>query len=222
MKLLSDFDGVWTSPGAEGLAHGVELDEALLAVAEPRDRDVVRERIAAARRAVRAAPTRWGRTSCGPQVRARRGGGRGARGGKPAGGCGAARLRARALRGGSGCGGGRRVLARPRAAARDEAPRSGVAIGPALLARPTLHAGADAPRARPPRSGGARTGGRARGGGGTRRGGGGRGQASDRGPGRGRGGVPGRGRPGGPGGAPPRRGTCPRHQRGRSGGARGG
>src|SRR5260221_5016406 len=65
MKLLSDFDGVWTSPGAEGLAHGVELDEALLAVAEPRDRDAVREWTGAARRAVRAVPTRWGWTSAG-------------------------------------------------------------------------------------------------------------------------------------------------------------
>ena len=31
MKLLSDFDGVWTYPEAEGVAHGAELEAALMA-----------------------------------------------------------------------------------------------------------------------------------------------------------------------------------------------
>src|SRR5436853_574452 len=49
MKLLTDFDGVWTLPEAEGVAHGAELDEALLALAGERDRDATRAWIAAAR-----------------------------------------------------------------------------------------------------------------------------------------------------------------------------
>ncbi len=60
MKLLSDFDGVWTYPDAEGAAHGAALDAALLAAAGERDRGAVRVWIAAARAAVRAEPTRWG------------------------------------------------------------------------------------------------------------------------------------------------------------------
>src|SRR5437762_2748669 len=53
MKLLTDFDGVWTLPEAEGVAHGAELDEALLALAGERDRDATRAWIAAARHTVR-------------------------------------------------------------------------------------------------------------------------------------------------------------------------
>ena len=60
MKLLSDFDGVWTYPDAEGAAHGAELDDALLTVAGERDHDAVLAWIAAARAAVRAEPARWG------------------------------------------------------------------------------------------------------------------------------------------------------------------
>src|SRR5712692_7253219 len=60
MKLLSDFDGVWTYPDAEGAAHGTELDAALLALTGERDRAAVLAWLAAARAAVRAEPTRWG------------------------------------------------------------------------------------------------------------------------------------------------------------------
>ncbi len=60
MKLLSDFDGVWTYPDEEGAAHGAELDEALLKRAGESDRDAARVWIAQARSAVRAEPTRWG------------------------------------------------------------------------------------------------------------------------------------------------------------------
>ena len=60
MKLLSDFDGVWTYPDEEGAAHGAALDAALLAVAGESDRDAVRDWIAGARFAVRADPVRWG------------------------------------------------------------------------------------------------------------------------------------------------------------------
>src|SRR5258705_12832135 len=65
MKLLSDFDGVWTYPEAEGAAHGAELDAALLAAAGERDREAVLAWIAAARAAVRAEPTRWGWSGAG-------------------------------------------------------------------------------------------------------------------------------------------------------------
>lgn len=60
MKLLSDFDGVWTYPDEEGAAHGAALDAALIAVAGESDREAVRDWIAGARYAVRAEPTRWG------------------------------------------------------------------------------------------------------------------------------------------------------------------
>lgn len=60
MKLLSDFDGVWTYPDAEGAAHGAELDAALLAAAGEPGRGEVLAWIAAARAAVRAEPERWG------------------------------------------------------------------------------------------------------------------------------------------------------------------
>ncbi|MEQ1831718.1 MAG: hypothetical protein ABL977_01600 [Candidatus Eisenbacteria bacterium] len=60
MKLLSDFDGVWTYPDEEGAAHGAALDAALIAVAGESDREAARDWIAGARYAVRAEPTRWG------------------------------------------------------------------------------------------------------------------------------------------------------------------
>jgi hypothetical protein len=65
MKLLSDFDGVWTDPVAEGAAHGAELDAALLAAAGERDRAAVAQWLAGARAAVRAEPTRWGWSTAG-------------------------------------------------------------------------------------------------------------------------------------------------------------
>lgn len=65
MKLLSDFDGVWTYPDEEGAAHGAELDAALEALVPEGDRAQVRDWIAAARLAVRAEPTRWGWVSAG-------------------------------------------------------------------------------------------------------------------------------------------------------------
>src|SRR5438552_6085289 len=60
MKRRTDFDGVWTYPEAEGLAHGKALDAALMARVDAPDRAAVSEWIAAARRAVRADPERWG------------------------------------------------------------------------------------------------------------------------------------------------------------------
>ena len=65
MKLISDFDGVWTYPDAEGAAHGAELDAALLAAAGERDRAAVEDWIARARAAVRAQPMRWGWSAAG-------------------------------------------------------------------------------------------------------------------------------------------------------------
>lgn len=60
MKLLSDFDGVWTYPEEEGVAHGAELDAALEGLVGELDRGEVRAWVARARRAVRDEPTRWG------------------------------------------------------------------------------------------------------------------------------------------------------------------
>jgi len=60
MKLLSDFDGVWTYPDAEGAAHGAELDAALADLVDAAERERTLLWIARARAAVRAAPTRWG------------------------------------------------------------------------------------------------------------------------------------------------------------------
>ena len=65
MKLLSDFDGVWTFPREEGLAHGEELDAALEALVGEGERAPVREWIARARTAVRAEPVRYGWVSAG-------------------------------------------------------------------------------------------------------------------------------------------------------------
>ena len=65
MKLLSDFDGVWTYPDAEGTAHGEALDTALVELAPEPERVQVRAWIASARRAIRAEPERWGWVSAG-------------------------------------------------------------------------------------------------------------------------------------------------------------
>jgi hypothetical protein len=65
MKLLSDFDGVWTYPDEEGAAHGAELDAALEALVGDGDRADVRDWLVLARAAVRAEPTRWGWLSSG-------------------------------------------------------------------------------------------------------------------------------------------------------------
>jgi len=65
MKLLSDFDGVWTYPEAEGVAHGAALDAALEGALGEGDRAAVRDWIARARAALRAEPTRWGWTASG-------------------------------------------------------------------------------------------------------------------------------------------------------------
>jgi len=60
MKLLSDFDGVWTYPDEEGAAHGAALDAALEAAVGEDERPAVRAWIARARAALRAEPARWG------------------------------------------------------------------------------------------------------------------------------------------------------------------
>jgi hypothetical protein len=65
MKLLSDFDGVWTYPEAEGVAHGAELEAALLAGVGEGEREAGRDWIARARRALRAEPSLWGWRSAG-------------------------------------------------------------------------------------------------------------------------------------------------------------
>ncbi len=65
MKLLSDFDGVWTHPGREARAQGEVLDARLAALAAPERRDAARAWVANARREVREAPTRWGWASRG-------------------------------------------------------------------------------------------------------------------------------------------------------------
>jgi len=60
MKLVSDFDGVWTNPEAEGAAHGAELEAAFEAAVGEGDRAAARSWIANARAALRAEPARWG------------------------------------------------------------------------------------------------------------------------------------------------------------------
>lgn len=60
MRLLSDFDGVWTHPREEGLAQGVLLDELLLAGVPGAERDAARAWIVAARKAVLAEPAVYG------------------------------------------------------------------------------------------------------------------------------------------------------------------
>ena len=65
MRLLSDFDGVWTFPREEGLAHGLALDAALEGLLGEADRAAVGEWVARARVAVRAEPVRYGWVSAG-------------------------------------------------------------------------------------------------------------------------------------------------------------
>ncbi len=65
MKLLSDFDGVWTFPSEEGRAHGEELDAALEALVGEGERRQVRDWVVRARVAVRADPVRYGWASSG-------------------------------------------------------------------------------------------------------------------------------------------------------------
>ena len=65
MKLLTDFDGVWTYPDEEGVAHGAELDAALAGLVGEGERQAVRDWLVLARAAVRAEPTRWGWVSSG-------------------------------------------------------------------------------------------------------------------------------------------------------------
>jgi hypothetical protein len=65
MKLLSDFDGVWTHPAREAAAQGERLDAMLAGVLPEARRDEGLAWLAAARRAIAAEPTRWGWTSAG-------------------------------------------------------------------------------------------------------------------------------------------------------------
>ncbi len=60
MRLLSDFDGVWTHPREEGVAQGVLLDELLVLWTPHEEREATRAWIAAARLAVLAEPSRYG------------------------------------------------------------------------------------------------------------------------------------------------------------------
>jgi phosphoserine phosphatase len=60
MRLLSDFDGVWTDPWREGLAQGEVVDERLLAWAAGEARAGVGEWLAAARARLAAAPLEHG------------------------------------------------------------------------------------------------------------------------------------------------------------------
>ena len=60
MKLLSDFDGVWTHPREEAAAQGEFLDAQLLEWMPRERREAAREWIARARRAALAEPSRYG------------------------------------------------------------------------------------------------------------------------------------------------------------------
>ena len=60
MKLLSDFDGVWTDPREESRAQGRIVDQRLVEWSPPARRNEVRAWIAEARRSVLAEPRRWG------------------------------------------------------------------------------------------------------------------------------------------------------------------
>jgi len=60
MKLLSDFDGVWTNPAAEARAQGEYLDATLLEWTAPATRAETAEWLARARAATLADPTRYG------------------------------------------------------------------------------------------------------------------------------------------------------------------
>jgi hypothetical protein len=60
MKLLSDFDGVWTHPAEEARAQGEVLDARLVEAAPAAQRDAARAWVAQARRDIAAQPARWG------------------------------------------------------------------------------------------------------------------------------------------------------------------
>lgn len=60
MKLLSDFDGVWTHPAREASAQGELLDARLADLAPPPQRAEAMAWLANARRSIRSEPTRWG------------------------------------------------------------------------------------------------------------------------------------------------------------------
>lgn len=60
MKLLSDFDGVWTNPAAEARAQGEYLDSTLIEWAATAERAATAEWLARARAATLAEPTRYG------------------------------------------------------------------------------------------------------------------------------------------------------------------
>lgn len=60
MKLLSDFDGVWTDPREESRVQGELVDERLLEWSPPERRNEIAAWLANARRAVLADARRWG------------------------------------------------------------------------------------------------------------------------------------------------------------------
>lgn len=60
MKLLSDFDGVWTNPTAEAVAQGEFLEQTLLAWTAAEGRDRASEWLRLARDHVRGEPSRYG------------------------------------------------------------------------------------------------------------------------------------------------------------------
>jgi hypothetical protein len=65
MKLLSDFDGVWTDPGEEAAAQGEVLDGLLAEWAPPARASEVSAWVRAARASVQREPERYGWVSCG-------------------------------------------------------------------------------------------------------------------------------------------------------------
>jgi hypothetical protein len=65
MKVLSDFDGVWTYPDEEGVANGAALDAALEAMLGEGERAAVHAWVARAREALRAEPWKWGWSTAG-------------------------------------------------------------------------------------------------------------------------------------------------------------
>jgi len=60
MKLLTDFDGVWTYPEVEGLAQGEVLEGRLLELTPESERPAVARWLASARDETRRQPTRYG------------------------------------------------------------------------------------------------------------------------------------------------------------------
>lgn len=60
MRLVSDFDGVWTEPGAEAIAQAQALERTLVAWAPAELQPQVHDWLIGARAAVAAAPTRYG------------------------------------------------------------------------------------------------------------------------------------------------------------------